>query len=98
MPRRQHAAQPGTQSRTRSMLVRAGVFGGALALVPAAVVAVAPGSGRDGGGGDALGRIAPVAFHQFQDCASLRAYYREHAATLVSPYGLPGGTPVMATG
>ena len=35
-------------------------------------------------------RFSPVAFRTFGDCTALLAYYREHAAKLVGPYGLPG--------
>lgn len=87
--------------RSARALVSGGAAVAAAAAVAVAVATTAPdtpgGTGRTGGTVD-LGPVQRVALQNFGSCEALLAYYREHARTLVGPYGLSGNVTLAATG
>lgn len=81
-------------SARRTLLTSGGLAAGAAVL--AVVVAGLPRSGPGDAAGPAAagpagaGPVQNVALRSFKDCDDLLRYYRENAARIVGPYGLPG--------
>jgi hypothetical protein len=81
-------------SARRTLLTSGGLAAGAavLAVVVAGLPRSGPGdaAGPAGAGAAGVGPVQSVALRSFKDCDDLLRYYRENAARIVGPYGLPG--------